>query len=86
MRHRHLDDPGLSRAAIDDIMESGTIGDWIGLRDACAANETVRAKAYEVARARTANPSPDASVMRHACWLNHLRLEYGVRDDGEDSA
>lgn len=77
MQHRHLDNPGLSPAAIDDIMEKGSLADWVALREACAREGALRAVAYRIALARTDAPAEDAWSMRHACWRNHLELEYG---------
>jgi hypothetical protein len=42
LRHRHLnDDVGLSAVAIDDILDRGSLDDWLILRDAARNDEVV---------------------------------------------
>lgn len=42
MRHRHLnDDVGLTTPAIDDILDRGSLDDWLALRDAAKADKAI---------------------------------------------
>jgi hypothetical protein len=52
VRHRHLvDGVGLTTAAIDDILDRGTLDDWIELRDAAKRNEAIAEMIAHVCRA-----------------------------------
>ena len=51
MRHRHLNhDVGLTSAAIDDILDRGSLFDWIELRDAAKTKREVAEKIIAVCR------------------------------------
>ncbi len=71
MLHRHLDDPGYSLDAIDDIIERGHLQDWLDLRDAAATNPIVRSKLQTIVAAR----SGEQSTIWHDFWRNRLQLE-----------
>lgn len=52
MRHRHLtDEVGLTSAAIDDILDNGSLADWIELLDAATNERQVAEKIVAVCRA-----------------------------------
>jgi hypothetical protein len=52
MRHRHLnDDVGLTSAAIDDILNHGSLADWLELRDAANNERKVAEKIIAIFRA-----------------------------------
>ena len=65
MVHRHIDETAVpSSAAIDDIIERGSMDDWIGLRDKAKADGSVVRKILRVCSARCADPY----AQRHHLW------------------
>lgn len=53
MRHRHLnDDVGYTSAAIDDILDRGSIDDWLELLEAAKADRAIADRIERVCRAR----------------------------------
>ncbi len=78
MRHRHLDDPGFTLAAIDDIIERGQLEDWVELGLA-ARNEAVRARIARIVDAR----SGDQSTINHDFWRSRLTLPQGPDEEVE---
>lgn len=52
MRHRYLvDDVGYTTAAIDDILDRGSLDDWLALRDAAKVDKTIADRILRVCRA-----------------------------------
>jgi hypothetical protein len=52
VRHRHLnDDVGLTAAAIDDILDRGSLDDWLMLRDAAKNDKTIADMIVHICRA-----------------------------------
>lgn len=52
MRHRHLnDDVGLTAAAIDDILDRGSLDDWLMLRDAAKDDKAIADVIVRICRA-----------------------------------
>lgn len=77
MDHRHLERPGLTLAAIDDIIGRGSLRDWIALDVAAAADATTRGKIRAIVLAR----QDDESSINHDFW--RTRVMPG-RDEGVD--
>ena len=54
MKHRHLrESVGLTSAAIDDILDRGSLNDWVALRDAAKHDTTTADRILRVCRAHT---------------------------------
>lgn len=52
MRHRFLtDDVGYTTAAIDDILDRGSLADWLDLRDAAKGDKTIADRIERACRA-----------------------------------
>ena len=68
MLHRHLDAPGYTLAAIDDVIERGMLDDWLDLAQAVRDDPTVKAKVRHIVAARTG----DQSTIHHAFWRSRL--------------
>lgn len=52
MRHRYLvDDVGYTTAAIDDILDRGSLDDWLDLRDAAKGDKAIADRIERVCRA-----------------------------------
>ena len=56
MKHRHLNHQTLTTAAIDDSIERGSRADWVGLRNAAAADPVVLEKILRACAAHAADP------------------------------
>jgi hypothetical protein len=51
MKHRHLNDNvGLTSAAIDDVLDRGSLADWLELRDAAKRDRSIADKIVTVCR------------------------------------
>ena len=68
MLHRHLDAPGYTLAAIDDVIERGKLDDWLDLAQALRDDPVVRAKARHIVAARTGYQS----TIHHEFWRSRL--------------
>ena len=68
MQHRHLQDPGYSLTAIDDIIERGSLQDWIELADAADADGSVLDGIHTIVAARAG----DQSTIGHDFWRVYL--------------
>ncbi len=64
MDHRHLDSPGFTLAAIDDIIGRGSLRDWIELDIAAASDAGILERIRTVTTARTG----DESSINHDFW------------------
>jgi hypothetical protein len=52
VRHRHLiDGVGLTTAAIDDILDRGSLDDWLSLRDAAKRDKAIAERIVRICRA-----------------------------------
>ena len=56
MLHRHLNQPGFSLAAIDDMIARGRREDWAALRKAAVADKRIMEKVIRVCRAHISDP------------------------------
>ncbi len=56
MLHRHLNHQELTLAAIDDLIARGKQQDWVELRRAVLADQTVLEKVLRVCRAHVTDP------------------------------
>ena len=68
MRHRHLDDPGYSLTAIDDVIERGSLQDWIELAKAADSSGSVLDGIRTIVTARTG----DQATIGHDFWRVYL--------------
>lgn len=68
MLHRHLDAPGYTLAAIDDVIERGMLDDWLDLAQAVRDDPDVKARVRRIVRARTG----EQSTIHHAFWRSRL--------------
>ena len=59
MQHRHLTGDQLGAAEIADIIGRGTLTDWLHLRDALAADPTLKAVISKVCEAHVAMEDED---------------------------
>ena len=64
MQHRHLDDPGHTFAAIDDVIVRGSLEDWLDLGRAFDDDPQVRARVALL----TARRQGDESTINHDFW------------------
>lgn len=68
MRHRHLDNPGFSPPAIDDVIARGSWRDWVELRRAALGDPKVMERIGRIARARAADPYSQ----RFHFWMHYV--------------
>lgn len=73
MEHRHLDSPGYTLAAIDDVIARGSLGDWIELDAAAASDARIGDKIRTVVMAR----SDDESSINHDFWRTRMTTPPG---------
>lgn len=71
MDHRHLDTPGFTLAAIDDIIGRGSLRDWVELDVAASSDAGIMEKVRTVVTAR----SGDESSINHDFWRTRVRKE-----------
>jgi hypothetical protein len=73
MRHRHLnDDIGLTAAAIDDILDRGSLDDWLMLREAAKNDKAIADVIVHICRAHEMyGTSP--------LWIAMIDRIYGAR-------
>ena len=78
MVHRHIDEtsPTPSSAAIDDIIERGSMDDWIDLREKAKASGTVVARILRVCDARCVDPY----AQRHHFWRLYAKQLVAERE------
>ena len=69
MRHRHLNHQDLTLAAIDDIIARGGRTDWLALRRALLADQTLRERIRRVCDAHVADPY----AQRYHFWMHYVR-------------
>ena len=69
MRHRHLNHSAYTLAAIDDVINRGTLPDWHALRDACKADAVIQQKIRQICAAYV----NDRYAQRHAFWAMYVR-------------
>lgn len=67
MLHRHLNHQGFTLAAIDDLISRGRWDDWVELRRAALADQSVLDKVVRVCRAQVSDPY----AQRHHFWLHY---------------
>lgn len=67
MQHRHIAPQNLSSAAIDDIIERGSLQDWYELSAAARSDRDALDRIERIARARAADPSDQ----RFHFWLRY---------------
>lgn len=68
MNHRHLNNPGFSPEAIDDIISRGKWRDWEGLRHAVLSDPEVFDDMRRVADYRA---KQEWSQQRYQFWANY---------------
>ncbi len=68
MFHRHLEAPGYTLAAIDDVIERGMLDDWLDLAQAPRDDPATNAKVRHILAARTG----EQSTIHHAFWRSRL--------------
>ena len=56
MRHRHLNHEGLTLAAVDDVIDRGSLNDWLDLRAAVVDDQNVREDVLRICAAHTGDP------------------------------
>ena len=80
MLHRHLDNPGYTLAAIDDVIERGMLDDWLDLAQAVRDDPDVEDKVRRIVAARTGGQS----TIHHAFRRSRLSYldECDARRDG----
>jgi hypothetical protein len=66
MQHRHLEQPGFSLAAIDDVIARGRRADWAELRVALLANPDLAEKIRKVCLPRLPDPYAQRYHFRNA--------------------
>ena len=64
MQHRHITSDEISVAAIDAIVERGSLEDWCELRAAALSDPAILSKLERVARRRTG----ERSAVRYFLW------------------
>ncbi|OAM91645.1 hypothetical protein OH491_24190 [Termitidicoccus mucosus] len=69
MIHRHLDNPGFSGAAIDDIISRGAWEDWADLRQAVINNPALLDRVEQICRHYTADPY----AQRYHFWMHYVK-------------
>ena len=73
MRHRHLnDDVGLTAAAIDDILDRGSLDDWLVLRNAAKNDKAVAETIVGICRAHSMYGTS-------SLWIEMIGRIYGDR-------
>ena len=68
MQHRHLQDPGYTLTAIDDVIERGSLKDWVELADAGDVNGSILDGIRTIVAARDG----DQSTIGHDFWRVYL--------------
>jgi hypothetical protein len=69
MEHRHLNHSDWTLAAVDDAIARGRLDDWTRLRDAAAAEPSVRDRVLRVCAERLADPTEQ----RYFFWDFYVR-------------
>jgi hypothetical protein len=69
MRHRHLDPPDWTLAAVDDVIARGRPEDWKQLRDAAVDREDLRRRNLRVCAAHLSDPR----AQRYYFWDYYVR-------------
>ena len=67
MEHRHISPSQMSAAAIDDIIERGSLADWYELRSAALNDPQVLTRIERVARRRAEDPY----AQRFHFWMRY---------------
>lgn len=67
MRHRHITPPGLTLAAIDDIIARGRWRDWAELRHAARRDRSVLDRIERICAAQIRDPR----AQRHHFWMRY---------------
>jgi hypothetical protein len=71
MIHRHLNQPGFSLAAIDDMIARGKREDWAALRKAAVADKCIMEKVMQVCRAHISDPY----AQRYHFWNQYAQRQ-----------
>jgi len=72
MRHRHLvDGAGWSKSVIDDVLDRGSLEDWIELREAAKADRAVAEAIVDVCRGHYMYGTS-------ALWLEMMKKMHGI--------
>jgi hypothetical protein len=69
MTHRHLDRPGTTLAAIDDVIANGGWESWLRLRQALRTDPAIREKILKVCAAH----ENDHAAQRHRFWKQYAQ-------------
>ncbi|MBR4876444.1 MAG: hypothetical protein IKU14_01870 [Rhodocyclaceae bacterium] len=67
MLHRHLNHQHFTLAAIDDVISRGRWGDWVELRRAVLADQSLLDKVVRVCCAHVS----DSCAQRYHFWLHY---------------
>lgn len=78
MDHRHLNHDEFTLAAIDSLIERGTVEDWLRLAREIRGSHTVRDRVRQLCAARLSRPDPEFYT------IEDYRYWCGFGDDPED--
>lgn len=76
MIHRHLTHRNYTMAAIDDVIQRGTMSDWVDLREAIRAEPVLLDKVERICLAYIANEY----AQRHWFWWNYSQAARGAKN------
>jgi hypothetical protein len=69
MLHRHLNHSDWTLAAVDDVIARGQLNDWISLRNAASAEETIRKRILRICAVHISDPY----AQRYHFWNAYVR-------------
>lgn len=70
--HRHLNHQGVTLAAIDDVIERGTMDDWLEMARALRTNPALLGKVRRICNARLSANDPEVDEQNYRFWSNYV--------------